>query len=117
MTERTFRVTVRGSFATLSAEQRAELAAQADRHSMLFATFTTEGNLSYELAPRDVFSFRYLETGEADEDIVAAGARAEAAAATWLEERGYGYKNLRSQAEDMSKAALSKRQRKAQARG
>ncbi|GAB2699816.1 hypothetical protein GCM10010442_16970 [Kitasatospora kifunensis] len=117
MTERTFRVTVRGSFAALSAEQRAELAAEADQHSMLFATFTTEGNLSYELAPRDVFSFRFLATGEADEDIVPAGARAEAAAASWLEERGYGYKNLRSQAEDMSKAALSKRQRKAQAQG
>ncbi|MFC9621238.1 DUF6204 family protein [Streptomyces sp. NPDC056930] len=39
----------------------------------------------------------------------------EEAAKTWLAEHGYGYKNLRSNAEDLSQAPLSKRQRRAAA--
>jgi hypothetical protein len=115
MSERTFRVTVRGAFDGLGDAQRAELLAEAAQHDVLFASFTREGHLSYDLAARADFTFRFLESGEAEQDIVPAAARAEAAAVAWLEGRGYGYKNLRSQAEDMSLAALGKRQKRMQA--
>ncbi|MET7305402.1 DUF6204 family protein [Embleya sp. NPDC005575] len=46
-----------------------------------------------------------------------APARAVAGTEAWLTERGYGYKNLKAQAEDLSQAALSKRQRRARAAG
>ncbi|MCX4745607.1 DUF6204 family protein [Kitasatospora sp. NBC_01287] len=117
MSERTFRITVRGAFEGLSEAQRAALLSAAAEHDVLFASYTKEGHLSYELAARADFTFRFLESGEADEDLVPAAARAEATAVAWLDGRGYGYKNLRSVAEDLSKAALGKRQRRAQASG
>ncbi|MFD9569397.1 DUF6204 family protein [Streptomyces sp. NPDC059982] len=116
MSTRTFRITVRGFFDGLSAEQRAELTAAAPEHDLLRATFTTEGHLSYELAARNSFSFRFLESGETEEDVLDAAARAELAAEAWLTERGYGFKRLRSSAEDLSLAKQSKRQRQAAAR-
>lgn len=113
MSTRTFRVTVRGVFDGLGAEQRAELLARASEHDVLHAAFTPEGHLSYDLAARPAFTFRFLDSGEAEEDILEATERAEAAAEAWLTERGYGYKNLRSKAEDLSQAPLGKRQRRA----
>ncbi|MBM9504162.1 DUF6204 family protein [Actinacidiphila acididurans] len=113
MSTRTFRITVRGVFDGLGAEQRAELLAHAAEHDVLHAAFTAEGHLSYDLAARAAFTFRFQDTGEAEEDILAATERAEAAAQAWLTERGYGWKNLRSQAEDLSQAPLGKRQRRA----
>ncbi|MDH6131969.1 hypothetical protein P3T37_001354 [Kitasatospora sp. MAA4] len=115
MSTRTFRVTVRGAFDGLTTEHRAELLAAAPEHDVLHAAFTPEGHLSYDLTARPFFSFRFLDSGEAEEDILEAVERAEAAAQTWLAARGYGYKNLKSQAEDLSQAALSKRQRRAAA--
>lgn len=116
MTTRTFRITVRGVFDGLSAEQRAELLAHAPEHDVLRAAFTPEGHLSYDLAARSAFTFRFADSGEAEEDIVAATARAEAATRAWLDERGYGYAKLRAQAEDLSQAPLGKRQRREAAR-
>ncbi|MEU1424067.1 DUF6204 family protein [Kitasatospora sp. NPDC005751] len=113
MTTRTFRVTVRGSFDGLDADQHAELLARAAEHDVLYASFTPEGHLSYDLASRPAFTFRFLDSGEAEEDILEAADRAEGAAKAWLDEHGYGYKNLRSQAEDLSQAAVGKRQRRA----
>ncbi|MEU9156921.1 DUF6204 family protein [Streptomyces sp. NPDC048417] len=115
MTTRTFRVTVRGVFDGLSAEQRAELLSRAADHDVLRAAFTPEGHLSYDIAARAAFTFRFLDTGEEEEDILEATERAEEAARAWLGERGYGHKNLRSKAEDLSQAPLSKRQRRAAA--
>ncbi len=89
--------------------------ARAAEHDVLHAAFTTEGHLSYDLAARSAFTFRFLDSGEAEEDILAATERAEDAAKAWLAQRGYGYKNLRSQAEDLSQAPLGKRQRRAAA--
>ncbi|MFE0458401.1 DUF6204 family protein [Kitasatospora sp. NPDC058965] len=117
MTDRTFRIMVRGVFEQLTEEQRAELLAEAPDHDVLFARFTPEGHLSYDLRARADFTFRFQESGAADEDLLPATARAEAAAMEWLEQRGYGYKNLRSSAEDLSKAALGKRQRRDRAAG
>ncbi|MFB8201196.1 DUF6204 family protein [Kitasatospora purpeofusca] len=113
MTTRTFRITVRGVFDGLTPEQHAELQSRAAEHDILFAAFTPEGHLSYDLNARAVFTFRYQDTGEAEEDILAATERAEQSARAWLDERGYGHKNLRSQAEDLSQAPLGKRQRRA----
>ncbi|MFE7191960.1 DUF6204 family protein [Kitasatospora sp. NPDC057541] len=113
MTTRTFRITVRGVFDGLTAEQHAELRSRAADHDVLFAAFTPEGHLAYDLDARAVFTFRYQDTGEAEEDILDATERAERSARAWLDERGYGYKNLRSQAEDLSQAPLGKRQRRA----
>ncbi|MEU6198949.1 DUF6204 family protein [Streptomyces sp. NPDC047061] len=116
MTTRTFRVTVRGVFDGLSAGQRAELLSRAAEHDVLRAAFTPEGHLSYDIAARPAFTFRFQDSGEDEEDILEATERAEEAARAWLAERGYGYKNLRSSAEDLSQAPLGKRQRRAAAR-
>jgi len=77
------------------------------------AAFTPDGHLSYDIAVRDAFTFRFLDSGEGGQDIVVATGRAEEAAKAWLAGRGYGYKNLRSAAEDLSQMPLSKRQRRA----
>ncbi|MCX4539563.1 DUF6204 family protein [Streptomyces sp. NBC_01565] len=116
MSTRTFRITVRGSFDALTEDQRAELLAEAPRHDMLHAAFTAEGHLTYDVAARPAFVFRFLDGGEAEEDILDASARAELAAEEWLTARGYGFKHLRSTAQDLSLAPLSKRQRQAAAR-
>jgi hypothetical protein len=116
VTTRTFRVIVRGVFAALSEQQRAALLAEADRHDILTAAFTPEGHLSYDIAARPAFTFRFAETGEQEQDIGPATERAEAAARAWLDERGYGYKDLRAQAEDLSQAPMGKRRRR-EARG
>ncbi|MBT2447731.1 hypothetical protein J7F03_11725 [Streptomyces sp. ISL-43] len=117
MSNRVFRITVRGSFDGLTDEQRAGLLAEAAQHDMLNATFTPEGHLTYDVAARPFFTFRFLAEGEAEEDILDATAHAELAAEAWLTERGYGFKRLTSQAQDLSLAPLGKRQRQAAARG
>jgi hypothetical protein len=116
MSERTFRVTVRGAFDALTEAQRAELLARAAEHDLLDAKFLPEGHLSYDLAMRPFFTFRFLETGQEEADIAAACERARTAAELWLDERGYGSKNLKVSAEDMATVPLAKRQKRA-ARG
>ncbi len=116
MTTRTFRITVRGIFDGLTDAQRAALTAEAGEHDVFQSRFTPEGHLTYDLAARDAFTFRFSDSGEEEADILDAAARAEGAAAAWLNERGYGFKNLRSQGVDMSQAPLGKRQRKAASR-
>jgi len=110
MSTRTIRVTVRGAFDALSAEQRTELRARAAEHDLAYAAYTAEGSLTYDPA-RPFFTFRVAETVEREQDIPAVVARAEAAAAAYLGERGYGFKNLTSQAVDMSQVPLGKRGR------
>ncbi|WP_328498628.1 DUF6204 family protein [Streptomyces sp. NBC_00414] len=112
MSTRTFRITVRGVFDGLGADQRSALLADAAAHDVLRAAFTPEGHLSYDIAARSAFTFRFLDAGEEEEDILDATGRAEEAARTWLTARGYGYKNLRSTAEDLSQAPLGKRRRR-----
>ncbi|MEV7420789.1 DUF6204 family protein [Streptomyces sp. NPDC089919] len=112
MSNRTFRITVRGSFDALTGEQRAELLAEAAEHDILYTEYRPEGHLTYDLPRGDFFAFRFVDTGEAEEDILDATARAELAAEEWLTGRGYGYKRLRSQAQDLSLAPLAKRQRR-----
>jgi hypothetical protein len=60
---------------------------------------------------RSAFTFRFEDSGEDEEDILLGTERAEEASRAWLNERGYAHKNLKSQAEDLSQATLSKRQK------
>ncbi|WP_462188485.1 MULTISPECIES: DUF6204 family protein [unclassified Frankia] len=113
MSTRTFRITVRGAFDGLTDDQRTELLAHAAEHDILQAAFTPKGSLTYDIATRPFFTFRFLDSGETEEDMVAATDRARATAAAWLTERGYRYKNLRSQAEDLSEVPLGARGRRA----
>ncbi|MFI6353645.1 DUF6204 family protein [Streptomyces sp. NPDC050743] len=113
MSTRTFRITVRGVFDGLTDTQRAALLADAAEHDVLRAAFTPEGNLTYDIAARPAFVFRFSDTGEEEEDVLEATERAEEAAKAWLTERGYGFKNLRSTADDLSQAPMGKRQRRA----
>lgn len=116
MTSRTIRVTVRGSFDALTDAQRAALLADAAAHDVAFAAFTAAGSLTYDIAARPFFTFRYAETVEREQDIPAVSARAEAAAVGWLSARGYGFKDLSSQAVDMSLTPMGKRGRREAAR-
>ena len=113
MSTRTVRVTVRGAFDGLSAEQRAELIAKQTEHDFLHATYTPEGHLSYDLAARPFFAFRFLASAEEEKDVPVAAALAEEAAADWLTAHGYGFKNLTSTAVDMSEVPLGARQKRA----
>jgi hypothetical protein len=115
MAARTFRIIVRGAFDQLSCEQRDALLAEADEHDLLRAAFTPGGHLSYDIAARPFFTFRFQDSGETEADLEPATARAEVAARAWLDDRGYGYQNLTATAEDLSLAPLSKRQRRAAA--
>lgn len=117
MTTHTFRITVRGFFDALTEAQRCQLLAEADQHDILRTTDTPDGHLSYDLSAREAFAFRFLDSGEEEADVIDATQRAETATATWLTDRGYGFKKLRSQAVDLAVAPLSKRQRRAAAGG
>lgn len=58
MTERSYRVTLRGRFGTLTHGQRSELLAQQHLHDMFAAKYTPEGTFLYE--PELVgFQFRF----------------------------------------------------------
>jgi hypothetical protein len=116
MSTRTIRVTVRGAFAGLTDDQRAGLLARAAEHDLAFAAYTPEGSLTYDIAARPFFTFRFAGTVEREQDIPAAVKNAETAAAAYLSERGYGFKDLSSQAVDMSQVPLGKRGRKLAAR-
>jgi hypothetical protein len=116
MSTRTIRVTVRGAFAGLTAGQRAELLARAAQHDVAFAAYTAEGSLTYDIAARPFFTFRFAGTAGSEQEIPAVVARAEAAAAAYLDARGYGFKDLSSQAVDMSQIPLGRRGRKEAAR-
>ncbi|WP_405016071.1 DUF6204 family protein [Kitasatospora sp. NBC_00070] len=113
MSARIFRITVSGFFDGLDSDQLTELIARAAEHDVLHAAFTPEGHLAYDLPGRTGFTFRFLESGAAEEDIVAATTRAEAAAEQWLTERGYPFKGLRSKSADLTQPPLAKRQRRA----
>nr|BFE70197.1 hypothetical protein GCM10020092_034980 [Actinoplanes digitatis] len=117
MTTRTIRVTVRGAFDGLDDEQRASLLALAAQHDVAFAAYTDEGSLTYDIAARPFFTFRFARTAQSEQDVPAVVRDAEAAAVAYLDEHGYGYKNLSAQAVDMSQVPLGKRGRKEAARG
>jgi hypothetical protein len=112
MSPRTVRVTVRGAFDGLTDDQRAELVAEQSEHDFLHTEYTPEGHLTYDLPGRPFFTFRFLATAAEEKDVPVAAALAEEAAAAWLTGRGYGFKNLTSNAVDMSEVPLGARGKK-----
>jgi uncharacterized protein DUF6204 len=79
MSERTYRVIVRGYFTNLDEAQRAALLDVVDEHDLLSAAFTDEGTLIYDRALRN-FTVRCVvrQSSEArpgvdDEEAVAQG--------------------------------------------
>jgi hypothetical protein len=88
---RTYRATVRGRFADLSAAQRERLRDEQDAHGMFAARFTPEGTFLY--APELVgYQFRYLlhvDEASPEEADLAARMEAEALAEAHIGERGY----------------------------
>jgi hypothetical protein len=112
MSSRTIRVTVRGVFDSLTPTQRADLLADAAEHDLAFAEYTTEGSLTYDIAARPFFTFRYAGTAAEEKDIPEVTAQAELAAEEYLRGRGLGFKNLTSQTVDMSQTPLGSRGRK-----
>ncbi|MEU4564799.1 DUF6204 family protein [Actinoplanes sp. NPDC023936] len=111
--KRSIRVTVRGSFDSLTADQKAELLAAGPDHADILAVrYTPEGHLTYDLAARPFFTFRFGEEVDDEKDIPAVTARAEATAAAWMTARGYGFKRLTSQTVDMSEVPLGPRGRR-----
>jgi hypothetical protein len=123
VSSRTYRVTVRGMFDQLTEPQRAELLAAAAEHDVFRAEFTEAGNLTYDLAARPFFTFRYLvtATGGAGADLaaepVSAAADGASAAADWLDEHGYGHKNLRASADGVPEVPQGARARRQARRG
>ena len=109
---RTIRVTVRGRFAGLSESALAELVAAQAEHDFLHTEYTAEGHLTYDLAARPFFTFRFADEVDEETEIPGATARAEAKAAAWMAGRGYPVKDLSSQAVDMSAVPLGKRGRR-----
>jgi hypothetical protein len=112
MTTRAIRVTIRGSFDALTADQRATLLADAADHDMIYAKYTPEGHLSYDIAARPAFTFRFLTESADEAGIPDAAARAELAAEEWLTTRGYAVKGLQTVITDMTDAPLGARGRK-----
>jgi hypothetical protein len=106
---RTIRVTVRGAFDGLTADQTAQLRADQAEHDFLRTEYTPEGYLAYDVPARPFFTFRFAEQAEDEAGVAAAVARAEAKAAAWMAEHGYPIKNVTSQAVDMSEVPLGKR--------
>ncbi|GIE28229.1 hypothetical protein Ait01nite_012740 [Actinoplanes italicus] len=114
-TSRTIRVTVRGSFDNLSDAQKAQLIAAGDAHADILAVeYTAEGHLTYDLAARPFFTFRFAEQVDDEREVAKVTARSEAKAAAWMTERGYGFKRITSQTVDLSEVPLGKRGRKLQ---
>ncbi|AEV85184.1 hypothetical protein ACWT_4164 [Actinoplanes sp. SE50] len=108
---RTIRVTVRGSFDNLTDKQKTELTANGG-DDLLTAQYTEQGHLTYDIAARPFFTFRFAEQVTEEKEIPQAAINAEMKAVAWLEEHGYGYKKITSQTVDMSEVPLGKRGRR-----
>ncbi|WP_412735093.1 DUF6204 family protein [Krasilnikovia sp. MM14-A1259] len=116
MSSRPLRITVRGAFADLTDAQRAGLLADAAAHDVLRAEHTREGHLTYDVAARPFFTFRFADEVDAEQDIPAATERAVAAAQSWLTGHGYGFRDLTAQTVDLSQIPMGSRGRKEEAR-
>jgi hypothetical protein len=112
MSTRNVRITVRGTFDGLTADQLAELVAGQGEHDFLRTEYTADGYLAYDLPARPFFTFRFADQVAEEAEIARAVGRAEQKAAAWMAQRGYAVKNVTSQAVDMSEVPLGKRGRR-----
>jgi|ERR1041384_795360 hypothetical protein len=81
MSDRTFRVLVRGRFTEVPEPRRGELLADVENHDMLQAEFTEAGTLTYD-GSLTAFSVRCVVRTKEERDAVAAG---QALASTMVE--------------------------------
>ncbi|MDY7090717.1 MAG: DUF6204 family protein [Actinomycetota bacterium] len=109
---RAVRVTVRGSFDNLTAEQMSSLTAAAADHDFMNTQYTTDGYLSYDLPARPFFTFRFAEQAADADEVPQAAMRAQIKAEDWMAEHGYPIKNVTTQAVDMAEMPLGKRGRR-----
>ena len=95
MTERTYRVVVRGRFDGLDGATRARLRSEAAEHDLLTAHVTDEGTLTYDQRI-DAFQHRLVvrvDAGPEEEEV--ARTAGELAAVEHLEAAGLGHRDLR----------------------
>lgn len=97
MSDRTYRIIVRGTFADLDDAQRAALVKCAPEHDLLTAALTDDGTLTYEVPPR-TFTFRCVVRQPADANDATAIQAACDRAATLLADRGIRHSALRGTA-------------------
>ena len=98
MTQRTYRVIVRGRFAGLDEATRSRLRAEAPEHDLLTARFVDGGTLTYD-ERLDAFQHRaVVRVDEGPHEDGDARTAAELAAMQHLEDAGLGYRDLRSSA-------------------
>lgn len=108
---RTYRVTVRGKFDSLTDDAKRQLLEELDHHDALHAQFTPEGSFTYDKA-LNAFSFRYVVEDEENNPEEAQGNAhtfAELAATELLTEKGYGFRDLRVESMDMDAMSANTR--------
>ena len=109
MTQRTYRVIVRGRFDGLDEPTRARLLSEAAQHDLLTATFTDAGTLTYD-GRIDAFQHRVVvrvDEGPGEEDVALVAG--ELAAVEHLESAGLGYRDLRATATCMEDVKIRRR--------
>jgi anti-sigma regulatory factor (Ser/Thr protein kinase) len=109
MSERTYRVVVRGRFDGLDEATRARLRSEAAEHDLLTAHFTDEGTLTYDQRI-DAFQHRVVvrvDEGPGEEDV--ARTAGELAAMEYLEAGGLGFGPLRSSATSVDDIKVRRR--------
>ena len=102
MSLRIYRVAVRGRFADLTDDARAQLVAEAPQHDTVsVGAFTDEGTFTYERAV-DFFTFRFQLRARGDDARAEAELDAIERAERYLSGRGLGFRDLKVQATDMA---------------
>ncbi|MCP2258832.1 hypothetical protein LX15_002530 [Streptoalloteichus tenebrarius] len=111
MTQRTYRILVKGRFDALDDDARARLLAAADEHDPLLAAFTEEGTLTYSRELRH-FTFRYVVTASGEDADREARQQAVDKAVAALRAGGYGYRDLNATGTDMTEVRIRRKQRR-----
>lgn len=96
-----YRVTVRGQFKELTAEQRQRLLQQLDAHDIFLSRFTHEGTFTYD-RQLVAFNFRYEVRVRGADSRQKALDDAELRALSFLEQKGLGHRIIRVEAMDMA---------------
>jgi phage baseplate assembly protein gpV len=99
---------VRGKFAPLDDEQRAELLAPADEHDLPWARFTEQGTVTYDRALH-AFTFRCIVPATEEEADTVVISTAERLAAESVHALGADSRDLRSSSTDLDSIKIKGR--------